>query len=131
MYLVQKKVLIENATFKGWISTIIHNIFLSKHKRIIRIEAIEPQKKKLYYINTSQDLGFDITEGSYTIAEINRQINSFTDEYKIPYLMYIAGYRYEEIANRLHLPICIAKSRIFFTHYKLLAMLKDHKHQGK
>jgi RNA polymerase sigma-70 factor (ECF subfamily) len=72
----------------------------------------------LYHLNLPQDSGFDTPDGAYTIKEINKAINSFTDEYKVPFSMHVSGYKYEEIARTLELPLGTVKSRIFFAQEK-------------
>jgi RNA polymerase sigma-70 factor (ECF subfamily) len=39
--------------------------------------------------------------------------------------MFLDGYKYKEIAERLELPLGTVKSRIFFTRKKLTATLKE------
>ena len=56
---------------------------------------------------------------------------SFTDEYKVPFSMHVAGYKYEEIAQHLGLPIGTVKSRIFFARKRLQEMLKDFRHYAE
>ena len=41
-------------------------------------------------------------------------VNSFPDGYRIPFTMHVAGYKYAEIAERMHLPLGTVKSRIFY-----------------
>lgn len=89
------------------------------------------QTENLYHLNLPQDSGFDTPEGAYTIAEITKAINSFTNEYKIPFSMHVSGYKYEEIAQTLSLPIGTVKSRIFFARKRLQEMLSDYKYQDR
>lgn len=121
----------ENVNFKGWVFTIMHNIFVNNYRRIVRSQTIIDQTDNMYYINTPQDSGFDTPEGAYTISEINKAINSFTDEYKIPFSMHVSGYKYEEIAQKLGLPIGTVKSRIFFARKRLQEILKDYRYSRK
>jgi RNA polymerase sigma-70 factor (ECF subfamily) len=121
----------ENVNFKGWVFTIMHNIFVNNYRRIVRSQTIIDQTDNLYYINTPQDSGFDTPEGAYTISEINKAINSFTDEYKIPFSMHVSGFKYEEIAQKLSLPIGTVKSRIFFARKRLQEILKDYRYSRK
>jgi len=115
----------ENINFKGWVFTIMHNIFVNNYRKIVRSQTIIDKTENLYHLNLPQDSGFDTPEGAYTIKEINTAINSFTDECKIPFSMHLAGYKYEEIAQHLGLPIGTVKSRIFFARKRLREMLKD------
>ena len=119
----------ENVNFKGWVFTIMHNIFVNNYRRIVRTQTVVDQTENLYHLNLPQDSGFDTPEGSYTISEITKAINSFTDEYKVPFSMHVSGYKYEEIAKTLDLPIGTVKSRIFFARKKLQTMLKDYRFQ--
>lgn len=121
----------ENVNFKGWVFTIMHNIFVNNYRRIVRTQTVVDQTENLYHLNLPQDSGFDTPEGAYTIAEITKAINSFTNEYKIPFSMHVSGYKYEEIAQTLSLPIGTVKSRIFFACKRLQEMLSDYKYQDR
>ncbi|KAA6306070.1 ECF RNA polymerase sigma factor SigH, partial [termite gut metagenome] len=46
-------------------------------------------------------------------------------EYKVPFSMYVSGFKYREIAEKLELPLGTIKSRIFFTRRRLQEELKD------
>ena len=61
----------------------------------------------------------------------DRAINSFTDEYKVPFSMHVLGYKYEEIARHLELPLGTVKSRIFFARKRLQEMLKDFRYYAE
>lgn len=121
----------ENVNFKGWVFTIMHNIFVNNYRRIVRSQTMIDQTENLYHLNMPQDSGFDSPEGAYTIAEIEKVINSFSDEYKVPFSMHVSGYKYEEIAQTLGLPIGTVKSRIFFARKRLQELLKDYKYANR
>lgn len=118
----------ENVNFKGWVFTIMHNIFVNNYRRTVRNQTIVDQSENLYHLNMPQDSGFDSPEGSYTASEINKIIDSFSDEYKMPFRMHLAGFKYEEIAQNQSLPIGTVKSRIFFARRRLQEILKDYKY---
>ncbi len=121
----------ENVNFKGWVFTIMHNIFVNNYRRVVRSQTIIDQTDNLYHLNMPQDSGFNTPEGSYTIAEIMKVINSFNDDYKVPFSMHVSGYKYEEIAKHLQLPIGTVKSRIFFARKRLQELLADYKYQDR
>jgi RNA polymerase sigma factor, sigma-70 family len=121
----------ENVNFKGWVFTIMHNIFVNNYRRVVRSQTMIDQTDNLYHLNMPQDSGFDTPEGAYTVAEIVRVLDSFSDEYKVPFSMHISGYKYEEIAQALSLPIGTVKSRIFFTRKRLQELLADYKYQDR
>lgn len=41
--------------------------------------------------------------------------------------MYVSGYKYEEIAEKLNLPMGTVKSRIFTTRRQLRTLLSDYR----
>ncbi len=118
---------IDNVNFKGWVFTIMRNIFINNYRRIVRNQTIVDQTEDLYHLNLPQESGFDSPDSSFTIKEITKAINGFSDEYKIPFSMHLAGFKYHEIAERMDLPLGTVKSRIFFARQRLQELLKDYK----
>ena len=90
---------ISDTNFRGWMYTIMRNL--------------------------PQDAGFESTENAYDLKEMHRVVNALAKEYKIPFAMHLAGFKYREIADKLHLPLGTVKSRIFFIRKKLQEELKD------
>ena len=119
---------IDNVNFKGWVFTIMRNIFINNYRRVVRNQTIIDQTEDLYHLNLPQDSGFASPEGSFTVKEITTAINSFSEEYRIPFSMHVAGYKYHEIAEKMDLPLGTVKSRIFFARQRLQEMLKDYKY---
>ena len=118
---------IDNVNFKGWVFTIMRNIFINNYRRVVRNQTIIDQTEDLYHLNLPQDSGFASPEGSFTVKEITTAINSFSEEYRIPFSMHVAGHKYHEIAEKMDLPLGTVKSRIFFARQRLQEMLKDYK----
>ncbi|MDR1706893.1 RNA polymerase sigma factor [Dysgonomonas sp.] len=121
----------ENVNFKGWVFTIMHNIFVNNYRRVVRSQTMIDQTENLYHLNMPQDSGFDSPEGAYTVAEIVKVINSFSDEYRLPFSMHVSGFKYEEIAQQLGLPIGTVKSRIFFARKRLQELLADYRYEDR
>ncbi|MDR2475537.1 MAG: RNA polymerase sigma factor [Bacteroidales bacterium] len=121
-----KEKYIDNVNFKGWVFTIMRNIFINNYRKVVRNQTVVDQTEDLYQLNLPQDSGFETPDGAYTIQEINKAIANFSDEYKIPFSMHVAGYKYNEIAEKMNLPLGTIKSRIFFARKQLQIMLKDY-----
>ena len=116
----------ENTNFKGWVFTIMRNIFINNYRKVVRSATIIDQTEDIYHLNLPQDSGFETPEGSIAANEITDAINSFSDDYRIPFSMHVAGYKYNEIAEKMGLPLGTIKSRIFFARQKLQGMLADY-----
>ncbi len=117
----------ENTNFKGWVFTIMRNIFINNYRRTARAATMIDTTDNLYHLNLSQDSGLESPEDSYGASEIGAAIESFSDEYRIPFSMHVAGYKYNEIAEKMNLPLGTVKSRIFFARKKLQEQFADYR----
>ena len=116
---------IRQENFKGWMYTIMRNIFINNYRKVVRDQTFVDTTDNLYHLNTPHDLTLDSTEGAYDLKEMHRIVNALPREYKIPFSMHVSGFKYREIAEKLNLPLGTVKSRIFFTRQKLQQDLKD------
>ena len=114
-----------DTNFKGWMYTIMRNIFINNYRKTVRDQTFVDQTENLYHLNLPQDSGFESTEGNYDLKEIRRIVHNLPKEYRVPFSMYVSGFKYREIAEKLALPIGTVKSRIFFTRQRLQKDLKD------
>lgn len=118
---------VDNTNFKGWIFTIMRNIFINNYRQQVRQATVVDKTEDLYHLNISQESGINTPEGSYAVKEISHAVSGFTDDYRIPFNMYVAGYKYNEIADKLGLPLGTVKSRIFFARKRLRNQLGDYR----
>ena len=128
-----------DTNFKGWMYTIMRNIFINNYRKIVRDQTYVDQTdnlfhlnlpqvdqtENLYHLNLPQDSGFESTERAYDLKEMHRVVNALPKEYRVPFAMHVSGFKYREIAEKLNLPLGTVKSRIFFTRQKLQEELKD------
>lgn len=116
----------EGTNFKGWVFTIMRNIFINNYRRASKAATIVDTSENLYQINCAADSGFDSPECSFTVNEVTDAINSFNDDLRVPFSMHVAGYKYHEIAEKLDMPLGTVKSRIFFARKKLQERFADY-----
>ena len=108
--------------------TIIRNLFINKYRATVRSAVVIDRSDDLYHLNLSQESGFETPEGALSTIEINAAINRFSDDYRVPFSMFIAGYKYAEIAEHMTLPLGTVKSRIFLARQKLKSALADYRY---
>ena len=121
---------VANTNFKGWVFTIMRNLFINKYRQNMRLSVVVDRSDDLYQLNLSQDSGLDTPEGTVTTNQINDVIASFAPEFRVPFSMFVAGYKYAEIAQRMGLPLGTVKSRIFLARKKLQAILVDYRYDS-
>ncbi|MCG8410367.1 MAG: sigma-70 family RNA polymerase sigma factor [Bacteroidales bacterium] len=113
------------SNLKAWAFTIMKNTFINNYRKQQKENTHNDTTKNMYFLNMSKDI-FSITpDTEFTTKEILKQIDSLQDEFKQPFKMFLAGYKYKEISEELGVKIGTVKSRIFFTRKKLMKSLKD------
>ena len=110
---------VDNINFKGWVLTVMRNIFINNYHKIVRTQTVVDQGVDLYNLDVVNDSGFDSPDGAYQIQEITKAINGLNNELKVPFSMFLSGYKYNEIADKLDVPLGTVKSRIFFARQEL------------
>lgn len=120
---------VDNINFKGWVLTVMRNIFINNYHKLVRTQTVVDQSVDLYNLDVVNDSSFDSPDGAYRIQEITKAIDSLNKDMKIPFSMYLSGYKYNEISEKLGIPLGTVKSRIFFARQELQKNLKEF-HQG-
>ncbi len=116
---------VDNINFKGWVLTVMRNIFINNYHKVVRKQTMIDKDADLYNLDMVNESGFDSPDGSYNLSEINNAIENLSDELRIPFSLYLSGYKYQEIADKIGIPIGTVKSRIFFSRKELQEVLED------
>lgn len=116
----------QNTNFKAWIYTIMKNTFINDYRRNVKTKNTFDGSNNDFHLSFSKDKVYPGPDSFYSSKEIYKSINALEDEYRIPFNMFLDGYKYKEIAEELDLPLGTVKSRIFFTRKKLEKALMDY-----
>lgn len=118
---------VDNVNFKGWVFTIMRNIFINNYRRAVRSGVVLDNTQDLIHLNMPQTSGIETPEGSLAVDEISKVINSFGDGYRVPFSLHVQGFKYSEIAKKMGLPLGTVKSRIFFARQRMQKALADYR----
>jgi len=105
--------------FKAWLFTIMKNIFINNYRKKTKANTIMDSTDNMYYINSGSTSISNGAQSSIMMQELTKMIAGLDDSIKIPFLMHYQGYKYQEIADHLDLPLGTVKSRIFFARKEL------------
>lgn len=111
--------------FKGWVYTIMRNIFINNYRKTLRDQTYVDQTDNQYYLNRTDVYETVLVDNGYDFKEMNAIVNALPKEYRVPFLMYVSGFKYREIADKMDLPLGTVKSRIHSTRQRLQEELKD------
>lgn len=64
---------VDNVNFKGWVFTIMRNIFINNYRRQVRSATVIDTTEDLYHLNLSQESGFSTPEGSFASRQRRSQ----------------------------------------------------------
>ncbi len=114
----------EGTNFKAWITTIMYNSYINHYRRAKTKNAVIKPIEDLSYLpgNTSKEMS---GEKIILLKELKGMVNNLSDTYKIPFEMFTEGYHYNEIAEKMQLPMGTVKSRIFYARKKLSDMVSS------
>lgn len=112
--------------FKAWLFTIMKNIFINNYRKKVKKNTIVDTTDNLYYINSGSARVQNDAGRNILIGELQGMINDLDDSTKIPFEMHFEGFKYQEIADKLQLPLGTVKSRIFFARKALKERIERH-----
>ena len=111
---------------KAWLFTIMRNIFINNYRRKVKQRTIFDNTPNEYLINQKQDTIVNAAESNLRMKEIQEAMNTLPQIFKTPFLLYFDGYKYNEIAELLLVPLGTIKSRIHFARKLLKEQLSRH-----
>ena len=110
----------EENNISGWLYTIMRNIFFNTTRHSGRCCCMEKED-----IERMMQLGEnalnDNAEIAFDMSDIQRAIDTLDRPYKIPMSLYLSGYKYQEIAEKMGIPLGTVKSRIHASRVQLQA----------
>ena len=113
-----------NTNFKGWVYTIMRHLFINECRRTAREQNRTDDEVRTLPAEYRE--GVCSAEGVFEAKEINRAINAQPDDLRVPFALLISGFKYQEIADKLNLPLGTVKSRIFSIRQNLQRQLRDY-----
>lgn len=103
----------QDTNLKGWLYTIMRNIFINNYRRARRMVSSHDSAVENKLRATPDNHTFNTPSEALEYSEIWSGINSLRDDLKTPFKMHVTGYKYHEIADTLNIPLGTVKNRIF------------------
>lgn len=113
-----------DTNFKAWLFTIMKNIFINNYRKKAKANTIFDASENLHYLNSGKQTGDNRGEANTLMKELWRLIEALEESIKTPFLLHFQGFKYQEIADKFHLPLGTVKSRIFFARRELKAKIR-------
>ena len=68
----------DETNFKGWIYTIMRNIFINNYRKTLRDQTYVDTTDNQYFLNQGIDIEVDSTEVAYDLKEIRHIVNGLS-----------------------------------------------------
>lgn len=114
----------DGTNLKAWLYTIMKNIFINDYRRKVRQNTTFDNSENLHLLNSVTTS--NQAEANFVFNDISFAIDNLIEDYKVPFMMYCNGFKYQEIADDLRLPLGTVKSRIFFARQELKQRLAQY-----
>jgi RNA polymerase sigma-70 factor, ECF subfamily len=109
----------DGTNLKAWLFTIMKNIFINNYRKKIKANTIIDGTDNQYYINSMSVSNPNMAESDIMMQELNKMVVELDSSVQVPFVMHYQGFKYQEIADDLKLPLGTVKSRIFFARKEL------------
>lgn len=119
--LSQERCFTDLKLLKDWLTAIMRHIFNHQYGR--------PRKFGFSFVICDDSTAMHVNgqvEGSILAHDVVSAIESLAEDNRVPFDMFLKGYKYVEIAESLGLPLSTVKSRIYNARQRLQQMLEDY-----
>ncbi len=108
----------------AWLMAIMRNTFINNYRQKSRRQTLSGQVQEQFPVPKYFETAANEGELTVSMEELQKIIDGLVEWARIPFLMHYQGYRYEEIAKQLDLPLGTVKSRIHFSRRFLQKEIK-------
>jgi RNA polymerase sigma factor (sigma-70 family) len=116
----------EERNLRGWLFTIMRNIFINKYQKARRVRAFHEHTKELFFNCGIKDAHtFNDPASNLEYHEMWNTVNSLNNELLIPLKLYACGYKYHEIAKNQGIALGTVKNRIFKARQEIKKKLAE------
>jgi RNA polymerase sigma-70 factor (ECF subfamily) len=115
---------VDTGYLKAWTITIMRNTFINNYRHNVLHNSHCDRTEDSFFINQTKSSGSDNPDSVYTVKEINKSIEQLKDKFRVPFKMYVAGFKYREIADTINLKVGTVKSRIFLARKLLMNQIE-------
>ncbi|MDW8272661.1 MAG: RNA polymerase sigma factor [Chitinophagales bacterium] len=123
--IANKEKFVEGTNIKAWLFTIMKNIFINNYRRNQkRGVVLDNSENGTFLENVCKDVVKNEGDRAFMREHIKKAIEGVSKDFTEPFLMYFEGFKYQEIAEQLDLPLGTVKSRIFFARKEIQSRLK-------
>ncbi|MFL5729436.1 MAG: RNA polymerase sigma factor [Cytophagaceae bacterium] len=117
----------KGTNIKAWLYIIMKNTFISNYHKVEKRNSLVDTIEDDYTLNVPSNVTHNDGTQNVAMEEIHKAINNLDKSFREPFMMHFSGFKYEEIAEKLRIPMGTVKNRIHVARKTLMEALKDYK----
>ncbi|MCX2573318.1 RNA polymerase sigma factor [Pedobacter sandarakinus] len=117
----------DGTNLKGWLYVIMKNTYINDFNRNARRNQVISVQEDLNSSHLLKSATRNNGESTFALEDIRKAMSSIKDDYRVPFQRYFEGYKYEEIAVELNIPIGTVKTYIHQARLGLKKYLKMYR----
>ena len=104
---------------QAWLTTIMRNLYINDYRKRRRRSTLQAGQDNSFLFDVSDETISNEGESNMLYQDLIQLVHQLDDDLKVPFLMTTQGFKYEEIAKKLDIPLGTVKSRIFFARKRM------------
>lgn len=116
----------ENTNLRSWLFTILRNTFINSYRAKVKKRNLIVEEEDLTRVEVTDSNKENRSESKFVIDDVKQALLKLPERYRLPFIMYFEGYKYEEIAERFSIPLGTVKTNIFCARKLLKEYLKSY-----
>ncbi|UKT66030.1 sigma-70 family RNA polymerase sigma factor [Pedobacter mucosus] len=117
----------EGTNLKGWLFTIMRNTFINSYRKGTKVRDLITQSEEISNENLAYSSTSNKAVSDFVMGDIKGALAKLPQHLSIPFVKYVEGYKYHEIAEELGIPLGTVKTRIHEARKHLSKTLKVYK----
>jgi len=117
----------KGSNFKGWIFVIMRNTYINDYRKKTRKNSVITTEEEISSTHLYRSSSGNAAENKFAMQDIQNALNSLQETYRLPFVRYVEGYKYHEIADELNIPLGTVKTHIHQARIELKKRLKNYR----
>ena len=115
-----------NSNLRAWLMTIMRNLFINAYRKKKRRQVFQDGSANNYLINSTSETVTNQGELKMNYEELISLVDRLEDGLRIPFMLAFEGYKYQDIADEMNIPLGTVKSRLFIARKRIQNAIKLH-----
>lgn len=116
----------EGGNFRGWLYGIMKNTYINDYKKLNARRILDRLNAEIPCVELLMSPSVNLCERRFLGYDIKRALMNIDSLYAVPFVCHFEGYKYDEIADMLCVPIGTVKRRIHTARTQLKKSLRAY-----